>query len=807
MNVHNIVVTSVLEPRFANRFIPAADLDKTIEKLKVKGTQTQLYHCLADFSADGLKPNDRRSDLPPEIMVKPARGLIYFDFDGQKDNAHVAIDQAKTFARELESLKVDYAAFFSGNRGIHITVHSSRAGLDKLMPEIEFIKKMRSLAESLKSDQRFTSLDAGIYTKGHLIRAYGSYHTKGERYKIQIHPFGGISLKWYDWSVEQIIEQAKWRQTAPEYIPQPGPLTPWLAPPMEEIKPLPKGAIKAAVKADGLPTKDEAQNKLCIAHMRQMPDDGSVNMHDVRLRIICDDLLTRKPKKESLESITDWCKRIYPDNQDKLGETISQFYKIWDGKKFYQFSCSDEIKAKYCSDACEVKISRDKRSKTAALLEFLVDKNRDAFIYKKDIFFYNGQYWATGVAENYDGLFVNQLLEFTQKQSPLNAINTCTRAFAQVLKNRATEIGEKIYQPKAETFNFSDGTYNLIKQRCGLSVVRKDFSKDDYLTSTRGYPLYGPHGLPVSSERLFDRFIELKEKHLGPDTLKTLQHMLGLALFPARPMMFFLVGEPSSGKSMFAKLAYHLIEPKGEGNLVSAYQPTTDRFAHEPGINKIANIVTELNRSKTIDFNTLKQIRDGLLISVERKNKPSPMVRLPLLHIYCCNLLPKNNEGNTGALDGRIVVIRFRREARPDDDLFNNKRLVDHIIEEDLGSVMDWARDGFAQLLRNDFEVHVTKDSQEQLRLWSESTDIVNQFLEDVADNQDLRLGKVIANSITGAEFHERFVEYVKATTGQKPINRNSFFDSIDNKLGHKFKIEPYIDAHNKKHYRLKSHT
>lgn len=113
-------------------------------------------------------------------------GDLYFDFDNEQDFEQVRKD-ALTVIAFLETVfkltQNSYSLFYSGNKGIHLTVPAEVLGIDPCMDLNNIYKYIATVA---KNYTQFKTLDTQVYDRKRLFRIPNTIHEKSNLYKIQI---------------------------------------------------------------------------------------------------------------------------------------------------------------------------------------------------------------------------------------------------------------------------------------------------------------------------------------------------------------------------------------------------------------------------------------------------------------------------------------------------------------------------------------------------------------------------------------------------------------------------------------------
>lgn len=113
-------------------------------------------------------------------------GDLYFDFDNEDDFEKVRKD-ALTVIAFLETVfkltENSYSLFYSGNKGVHLTIPAEVLGVEPCMDLNDVYKYIATVA---KNYTQFKTLDTQVYDRKRLFRIPNTIHEKSNLYKIQI---------------------------------------------------------------------------------------------------------------------------------------------------------------------------------------------------------------------------------------------------------------------------------------------------------------------------------------------------------------------------------------------------------------------------------------------------------------------------------------------------------------------------------------------------------------------------------------------------------------------------------------------
>lgn len=285
----------------------------------------------------------------------------------------------------------------------------------------------------------------------------------------------------------------------------------------------------------------------------------------------------------------------------------------------------------------------------------------------------------------------------------------------------AVPFGQSFYKQLPNVCNFLDGTLWLDQRKKKLEF--KNHYKSDLITWVLPHEYKAPRPKNPIFETWLERTFQGDPKK--EEKIRALKQLGGSCLIPVNPCTGFFFGPAGTGKSTFALICHNFV---GEENL-STVSPDEmrDNKQKETMINKRVNINTDIGDGR-LDGGLLKRITDKKGISVNRMYKVSIIARLPYLHLFCGNHLPKGIDGISNAMDRRISIIEFKNvlgqgDMRGDYD--------QEIMDAGPGAVLDFMEEGLRDLVKNGgFYENPGKDI---LKEWKLENDFVGQFLDEIA--------------------------------------------------------------------------
>ena len=735
---------------------------------------------------------------------------IHIDLDSKDDEGASAWEQTKALCKRLQESGVSFQLYFSGNKGFHVAIHKSALGLNEPMAHDVLSQKIKSFLYGLKLE--YPTVDTAIHDPSRKFRAYRSQHEKSKLYKIRL---TGIGIKPSELTIDQIRNLAL-KQPTHKYA---HPLhnnseCPWLVALMTNATPAQPHAKKGAVKelTQGTTLEDDSYKyknfagKSCVTEMLKGVVLPQFNRHDIELCLATELRLQGKTLSEAEVIMGDWASRVYSGEADREKDSIRQlrdmYKKDLESGKLYQFGCYGDVKKAYCSAKCKIYNNlkpsqraepldcnktqiKENRIKDNPALELSEGMLADKILTEMpELCKSNGQYfqWITTHWKRIDGeLFEDSLLKVCMgmygNQAPIKKIKALSEHV--IAKIPIAPETNHFFASSPNKFNFTDCTAEVVQEKGVLRLVTRPHDQKDYLAYCAPFPLKGEHTLPRGTE--FKKYMETRMHDVGEEGIRIIKQMLGAALIPYVPRVFFIEGITNSGKSTLAKLIIKLL---GEEN-VSSVLPVIrrdggERFKWEPSIGKIANIVLELPKGSELDVNTLKMVRDKTAMDQDRKNRGHVKATLPFLHIYCCNQMPQSFEGNSGALNNRVSMLFFKPGY-----LNGSSGIVEFaeaIWDDDAGGVLEAAREGLADLVASGFHYFNGNASIEATKQWQKMTDAISLYLEDINKGEWNCPNWEQVEWEKGGRIYSDFKEWC-SESGRKAVGKHGFYRELESRF------------------------
>lgn len=811
---YNYAALGLTAPLSGDAILEATALEKFIAGI---GSNTFLYHGYYNLEKrDSFKNYEGKLDYVFDT--------VHIDMDSKDDGGALAWEQAKEFCKRLLDEKVNFQLYFSGNKGFHIAIHKSSIGIKTPDSHRELSLRTKEFLVNLKGI--YSTVDTATFDPSRKLRAFRSKHEKSGLYKIRLTDAGlpyRLSLYKIDGLRNLAVKQQRiaYKHPTSSFTANPFLLslhsTSEIQTPQYQKASIEKLAAVTEVESGNLVVVDAANfknfdNKICVRKMMEGTVLPQFNRHDIEILLITELRQQGMAINSAKSVIKKWAAKVYSSAeeeriQDSERQVIDVYKKDLSKDQLYQYGCYGDIKKAYCSGRCKLynTLDREKRARPLNCTS-KQRKENDVFDSKDEtgktekiaegiladgilsempmLCKSNGQYfqWATSHWKRIDGpLFEDKLIKVAMSiyHNQANIKKVKDLVSHVIAKIPVAPENNHFFIACPNKFNFTDCTANIISDNGNLRMEILNHNPNDYLSYCAPFPLKGEHKLPIGTE--FKKYMAIRKDDVGEEGVRIIKQMLGAALIPYVPRIFFIEGITNAGKSTLAKLIKKLL---GEEN-VSEVLPVlrrggADRFNWEPSIGRLANVVLELPRGEELDVNTLKMIRDKSPISIDRKSQKHVKATLPFLHVYCCNQMPQSFEGNTGALNNRVTMLFFKP---------GNLNGSSHIVElaeeiwrSDAGSVLNAAREGLQDLIESKFHYFNGTASQQAAKEWQKLTDTIQLYFEDINNGEWSGPQWEFKEWEKGSVVYEDFKQWC-TTCGRKYMGKHSFYKELEVKF------------------------
>lgn len=234
--------------------------------------------------------------------------------------------------------------------------------------------------------------------------------------------------------------------------------------------------------------------------------------------------------------------------------------------------------------------------------------------------------------------------------------------------------------------------------------------------------------------------------------------------------VFFFVGAPSTGKTTLLKL---IICFCGNEN-VSAIQleDMGKPFGLASIVNKIANVFSDIRKTKVLASETFKMLADGSPLQINRKFKGELTYCFTGKLLFGMNSYPDFSKDFDG-IERRVVIFEFKHIFRKGDPQFNPVILEILTSDECMSALLNKAISGYKSLIDNKGFI-TTKESEQALADFVSDNDNVVKWLHEAEIDEDYLLREPIKMGYKGLypEYQAFCINAGEEAKAQKDFSR-----------------------------------
>lgn len=234
--------------------------------------------------------------------------------------------------------------------------------------------------------------------------------------------------------------------------------------------------------------------------------------------------------------------------------------------------------------------------------------------------------------------------------------------------------------------------------------------------------------------------------------------------------VFFFVGAPSTGKTTLLKL---IICFCGNEN-VSAIQleDMGKPFGLASIVNKIANVFSDIRKTKVLASETFKMLADGSPLQINRKFKGELTYCFTGKLLFGMNSYPDFSKDFDG-IERRVVIFEFKHIFRKGDPQFNPIILESLTSDECMSALLNKAISGYKSLIDNKGFI-TTKESEQALADFVSDNDNVVKWLHEAEIDEDYLLREPIKMGYKGLypEYQAFCINAGEEAKAQKDFSR-----------------------------------
>lgn len=306
-----------------------------------------------------------------------------------------------------------------------------------------------------------------------------------------------------------------------------------------------------------------------------------------------------------------------------------------------------------------------------------------------------------------------ELLSKIQAEFEGNILNNIAKRSRQLLEALKNATFSKL-PPYDNKIHLVNGTYN---------VASMTFENKKYWCINRLSVAYNPIALRPT------KWIAFLNDLLETDDIITLQEYLGYCLIQstALQLMLFLIGNGGEGKSVIGKVLNALM---GDDNVYidKIHELQKNRFKLINLENKLLFIDDDLQTNALNDTGIIKTLITGGKSSLEPKGKPSYNAELYARGLCFGNIPLTALYDHSDGFYRRQIIIKTKPKSS---DRTTNFFLDQDIIKTELEGILLWCLEGLHRLIDHNFNIYISKASEENLQEAKKNAFNFILFLED----------------------------------------------------------------------------
>ena len=331
-------------------------------------------------------------------------------------------------------------------------------------------------------------------------------------------------------------------------------------------------------------------------------------------------------------------------------------------------------------------------------------------------------------------------------------------------------------------------TYTEVPDDDGSVNIKNGILKFD----PSGITIFCPHSLDHISFKQFNALYDpTAQSKLLDDTLnlwfensskqiELFEQLLGYLLMNHvnYQKIFFFIGAPSTGKTTLLKL---VTEFCGKENVSAIQLDDMNRpFGLAPIVNKVANIFSDIRKTKVLKSDVFKMLADGSPIQVNRKFKQEFTYCFTGKMLFGMNSYPDFSQDFDG-IERRLVIFEFKHVFQKDDPQFDPAILDKLLSDESMSALLNKAIRGYSSLIHNNGFI-TTDESNRALEDFSSDNDNVLKWLRDNEIDEERLLNEPI-NFDYSTGLYSSYRDFC-FSIGEEPKAQKDFSRTICNRYG-----------------------
>lgn len=381
-----------------------------------------------------------------------------------------------------------------------------------------------------------------------------------------------------------------------------------------------------------------------------------------------------------------------------------------------------------------------------------------------DPFYWVGTHWVAKNPKNFKRYAQNIAQGLRMGAAKLSELNSIYELFMN--RARALPDHQTFYQQNPFLANFLDGTLEVVKESGGQYTKRfREHAPEDLLTWVLPYRYMDER----PQNELFTEWI-MKAFANDPDgagKVRALKQIGGACLVSLFPRVCFLLSDQGgTGKSTFAKLCMKFM---GKDNYSSVPPHLMEGFHMESMIGKQANIVTDIGKKAVIPEDFMKLVEDSLPILVNRKGRTAIHARVPALHLFCANALPRGIDGESSAMNRRVTIVEFKTSMLGDDGQSYTRDYEEVLMAAGHGAILQFFEEGLDDLLESGGLYFNPDSGKEKLKEWKDAESFTAQIVQALQYKELGSHDSPLVSDPGGRILRSKFADAVNTWAG-KPL-------------------------------------
>jgi putative DNA primase/helicase len=453
------------------------------------------------------------------------------------------------------------------------------------------------------------------------------------------------------------------------------------------------------------------------------------------------------------------------DDQLALGEKLTDFNDLHISHGL------DEVSRQFRDIVVSNRPAKTKVSNKISELEIALNIVSEDYVSQgDDLFFWTGTHWKFVDSDSRQMREIYRNIDF---QLGDKVSHSKSFSVFKLFLRHSNSPPVDLWRHRPNIINFNNFCLKVV----GHELQKFEHNREDYCTYCLDLEF------DDNSNKVNQKLIDFLSTAFGDDDdavdkIHAVQELFGACLLPRYPRIYLLHGVPAAGKSTIIKILEGLL---GHENISRVSPSAMGGFRLNEMVNKLANVVHDIDTQKKLNDEIMKMVEDGGVISVDRKFQKPIIAKTPMLHIYACNALPPIGDGESRAYDRRVSIIDFLHSYAPHLQGQTDKlNPLDVEILSDLQGVINFALEGLSRLIKNKGFYTVPESSKTHTEQWQDESDIFTEFLREESIITRIKVCDEEGYRITKGELRKAWTEWQKNYHKEtKMISKNRLYNKL----------------------------